>query len=178
MAGLCDMKARHRSLRRAAMGTLLILAMGSCATQPAPQPAPPAPPRAVLPPPAPAAPPVVVGSWDELPVTEGAWSYDNAQRRARFVDDSGLERAALTCSAPGRAMQLALAGGGGGTLDVLTSAGASQHALTGGAADLPVGDIALDRMAFSRGRFALRAGGLLVLPVQAEIGRVIEDCRG
>ena len=39
--------------------------------------------------------------------------------------------------------------------------------------------VRLDRIAFSRGRFALEGTtGALTLPVQSEIGRAIEDCRG
>ncbi|MBA4355999.1 MAG: hypothetical protein C0409_15045, partial [Novosphingobium sp.] len=41
-------------------------------------------------------------------------------------------------------------------------------------------DALLDGMAFSRGRFAVEVNGLptLYLPAWAEVGRVIEDCRG
>lgn len=47
-------------------------------------------------------------------------------------------------------------------------------------ATLRAGDPLLDAMAFSRGRFAIEVNGLptLYLPAWAEIGRVIEDCRG
>lgn len=40
-------------------------------------------------------------------------------------------------------------------------------------------DRLLDAMAFSRGRFSLEINGLpaLYLPVWAEVGRVVEDCR-
>ena len=45
---------------------------------------------------------------------------------------------------------------------------------------LAVTDPLLDAMAFSRGRFVVEQPGQapLVLPPYAEIGRVIEDCRG
>lgn len=172
--------AHGRFLMRAASGIALILAVGSCAPTPAPQPASPAPQRPIVAPPQPVLPPVVApaGDWDELPLIEGGWSYDAARRRARFVDDSGLERASLTCAVPGKTMVLALPGQNQPSLDIRTSAGASSFALRDGSVELAVGDIALDRMAFSRGRFGLRASTLLVLPVQSEIGRVIEDCRG
>lgn len=44
---------------------------------------------------------------------------------------------------------------------------------------LPAGDPRLDELAFSRGRIGIELNGLptLYLPVWAEIGRVIEDCR-
>jgi hypothetical protein len=175
------MKLRTPAMTRAALGTMLMLVAGSCATAPRPTPPPqaPAPPPAVRPAPTPAPAPLpVAGAWDERPVIEGSWTYDTARRHARFVDDSGLERADLLCTAPGVSMQLGLAGEKGAAVEVLTSAGAGTHALSGGKAALAVRDITLDRIAFSRGRFALRASTLLVLPVQAEIGRVIEDCRG
>jgi hypothetical protein len=170
---------RGSALRRAALGTALLLAVGSCASAPKPAP-PPAPPPVTAPAPPLPPPPVAVvtGAWDELPVIEGGWTYDGARRSARFIDESGLERASLRCTAPGRTMTLALAGERAASADLLTSAGRSTHALTGGAATLGVADIALDRIAFSRGRFGVQASALLVLPVQAEIGRAIEDCRG
>ncbi|RYD43903.1 MAG: hypothetical protein EOP63_07810, partial [Sphingomonadales bacterium] len=60
-----------------------------------------------------------------------------------------------------------------------TSAGIDQIRFDGGSANLTNRDPRLDRIAFSRGRFALEmpGGGALTLPVQSEIGRVIEDCR-
>ena len=45
---------------------------------------------------------------------------------------------------------------------------------------LAASDPALDRIAFSRGRFTVESAGTarLVLPAWAEPARVIEDCRG
>lgn len=168
------------TLSRTALGIALVLVVASCAQAPRPAPAPPLPPPViVLPPPADSTtPPVVSGAWDELPVIEGKWSYDAARRTARFVDDSGLERVSLTCSAPGRTMRLSLPGERGNAALLLSSAGRSAMTLSGGVVELDAADVALDRMAFSRGRFGLQASQLLVLPVQSEIGRVIEDCRG
>ncbi|WP_345907778.1 hypothetical protein [Sphingomonas sp. UBA4815] len=41
-------------------------------------------------------------------------------------------------------------------------------------------DRLLDAMAFSRGRFTIEQAGQppLIIPAYAEVGRVIEDCRG
>lgn len=179
MARVRTMMPRRCTLIRAALGTALMIAAGSCAAPPKPQLAPRMPPPLVVAPPAlPLSPPAQAGGWDELPVIEGGWRYDAAQRRARFFDDSGLERASLACSAPGRSMRLAIAGDSATATTLLTSAGTNQIALANGTAELGINDIALDRIAFSRGRFGLRSAQLLVLPVQAEIGRVIEDCRG
>ena len=56
---------------------------------------------------------------------------------------------------------------------------------TGGDAGYPAtalgtADVLLDAMAFSRGRFVVERAAQppLVVPPYAEIGRVIEDCRG
>lgn len=47
------------------------------------------------------------------------------------------------------------------------------------AAEIMPRDPILDAMAFSRGRFAVEAGGLrsMAIPNWAELGRVVEDCR-
>ena len=66
-----------------------------------------------------------------------------------------------------------------GNVALRTSAGTDQIRFDGGSANLTNRDPRLDRIAFSRGRFALESpSGALTLPVQSEIGRVIEDCRG
>lgn len=48
-------------------------------------------------------------------------------------------------------------------------------------ADISVspGDIMMDRIAYSRGRFAVETSGLesLAIPVWPEFSRVVEDCR-
>jgi hypothetical protein len=163
-------------------GTALLLVAASCTVVPRSAPPPPAPPPAKVAVPAPVPPPLLapqaVGAWDDQPVIEGGWTRDAARRSARFVDDRGVERASLACSEPGRAMRLTMPGETGGEVQLLTTAGANSLALSDGVAALSVTDIALDRIAFSRGRFALRGSMLVVLPVQSEIGRVIEDCRG
>ena len=71
-----------------------------------------------------------------------------------------------------------------GTVTIRTSSttrSLSAHAVASGAElSLPVADPLLDAMAFSRGRFTIEQSGQvpLVIPAYAEIGRVIEDCRG
>src|SRR3546814_303353 len=91
---------------------------------------------------------------------------------------TGSANALLTmvCSGGGIRMTSAL----DGNVSLRTSAGTDQLRFDGGSATLPTRDPRLDRIAFSRGRFALEGpvGGALTLPVQSEIGRVIEDCRG
>lgn len=168
---------RLLAMRHGLAGCLL-LAAGCTAVPKAPPPAPARPPAVIAAPPAPAVPPPSVQPWDELPVIEGGWTYDAAVRRARFVDDTGLERASLTCTAPQRSVRLDLPGDTAAAVEILTSSVARETPLRDGAADIGAADAVLDAIAFSRGRFALRASQLLVLPVQSEIGRLIEDCRG
>lgn len=170
--------ARVRRMKRRIAAGLLVAMLAGCVAAPKPAAPPPRPPVVVAPPPAPVLPPPPVQPWDELPVTEGGWQLAADGRAARFVDDSGVERAAIVCAAPGRIIRIGLNGERAMRLGISTSSELRELMLADGSADLPVGDPILDAIAFSRGRFALRASQLLVLPVQAEIGRVIEDCRG
>ena len=161
--------------RTALAGTLMLVVAG-CAAIPQPAAPPPAP-RPVAPAPAPAPLPTPTAGWEDRAIDRGAWRYDAASRTAAFVP-TGSANALLTrvCSGGGIRMTSAL----DGNVSLRTSAGTDQLRFDGGSANLPTRDPRLDRIAFSRGRFALEApgGGALTLPVQSEIGRVIEDCRG
>jgi hypothetical protein len=169
----------HLDHRRTAGAALLALLLTSCAAVPRPIPPPPRPPVIVAaPPPAPAPALPNPADWDMLPMIEGAWDFDPLRRSARFVDDAGVERASLSCAVPGVSMRISMAGDGSPAMMVFTSSATKTLSAQRGAALLDIGDTALDAIAFSRGRFALSASQLLVLPVQSEIGRVIEDCRG
>jgi len=80
----------------------------------------------------------------------------------------------ITCGEPGR-LGLAIPGGEGGAIAIRTSFG--ERTIT--ASPLPAVDPLFDQMAFSRGRFLVRAAGVpdLVLPTWPEPARVIEECR-
>ncbi|WP_188237775.1 hypothetical protein [Sphingopyxis sp. LK2115] len=162
-----------RSALRYVATAALMMALAGCAAIPQPEAPPPAP-RPVAPAPKPAPLPTV--GWEDRAVDRGAWRYDAASRTAAFVP-TGSANPLLTmvCSGGGIRLTSAL----DGTVSLRTSAGTDQIRFDGGNATLPGRDPRLDRIAFSRGRFALEApgGGALTLPVQAEIGRVIEDCR-
>jgi len=144
--------------------TALLLA--GCAAIPkaaAPPPSPaPQPPAATPPPPATAP----TQGWDDRALDRGAWRYDAGSRSAIFAPSAGAAPL-LTMACSGGAIRLTAALDG--TVALRTSAATDQVRF----------DIRLDRIAFSRGRFALEAanGRALTLPVQSEIGRVIEDCR-
>jgi len=156
-----------------------MLAVAGCTAIPAPEAAPPAP-APVATPPAPAPTPPA-RPWDERVLDAGAWRYDAGSRTARFVQTGGASPlVTLACSGSGLRLSAGL-GPAGQPLDVTlrTSAGSDRLRFDGGGTTLPARDPRLDRIAFSRGRFALEAGNgrALTLPVQSEIGRVIEDCR-
>lgn len=164
------MNRRHAHFGLSAATALLL---AGCAAVPTPT----APPPAPRPAPAPApAPPPVSQSWEERAVNPGAWRYDAASRTATFAP-TGNANALLTMSCAGGGIRLTSALDG--NVALRTSAGTDQIRFDSGSATVPSRDIRLDRIAFSRGRFALEsASGALTLPVQSEIGRVIEDCRG
>lgn len=152
----------------------LMLAVAGCAAVPTPA----APPRPQPVAAAPTAAPLPTPSkgWEERAVDAGAWRYDAGGRTAAFVPTgSANPLLSLTCSGDNIRMTSALAG----NVSLRTSAGTDQIRFDGGNANLGSRDARLDRIAFSRGRFALETpgGDALTLPVQSEIGRVIEDCR-
>lgn len=160
---------------RHAVAGALMLAVAGCTAIPTPE-APP-PPQPAPPTPTPAPLPTPSRSWEDRAVDSGAWRYDAGSRTAAFVPTgSANPLLTLACSGGGIRLTSALAG----DVSLRTSAGTDQIRFDGGAATLANRDPRLDRIAFSRGRFALETpgGGALTLPVQAEIGRVIEDCRG
>lgn len=173
-------------MRRTFLLALLLLAPSCAPTTPrpggqrTPLPAPAAPPPAALPPRA--------ADWRDRPVTPGTWTYRRDERgsAATFGPTDADAVAVLRCDLPNRRLFLSRLGDAVGPFTVRTSSATRQlpTGATGGAppyaaAMLPAGDPLFDAIAFSRGRFALEQAGMppLALPVWAEIGRVIEDCR-
>lgn len=167
-------RARHHS----GLPLLAMLLLGSCVAPPrVVRTAPPAPPPAVVTPPPPAA-----HDWTDGPLTPGGWSYGPGEggTRAAFGVAGAPPLFTLRCDLASRRIILARAGAAA-TIVVTTTSVARAFAISGGAAaSLPAGDPFLDAMAFSRGRLLVRGDALpaLVLPAFAEIGRVVEDCRG
>lgn len=101
--------------------------------------------------------------------------------------NGGDALAVLRCDRTERRMYLSRAGAIAAPLTIRTSSATRMLEVqpTGGAlpyvaASFAVNDPLLDAMAFSRGRIAIQQAGAqtLVVPPYAEIGRVIEDCRG
>ena len=145
-------------------------------------------PLAVATPPPRVAPPPAV-DWRDWQVTPGTWSYAHDTRGsvATFGQAGGEALAVLRCDAPNRRLFLSRAGALASPFTVRTTSVVRQlpAGATGGeppyaAVTLPANDPLLDAIAFSRGRFTLEQAGQppLVLPAYAEVGRVIEDCRG
>lgn len=170
----------------ARLSLALALLVAACAQPRPPQPQP-APTRAP-PPPAPLPPPPA-RDWRDWPVTPGIWTYarDSRGTRAMFGRAGEDARIVLRCDAAERRLFLSVAGDGAAPITVRTSSAARTIAVqpTGGtlpyvAAALAPRDPLLDAMAFSRGRFAIERAGTapMAVPAWAEIGRVIEDCRG
>lgn len=160
----------------------LILAAASCAVVPPPEP--PRPPAPVVAPAPPPSTPSPAKPWEDRDLDSGDWHYDDATHSARFVQPgNAAPLLTLQCSQSGRELVMS-AGLGGGTgplqVQLRTTAGNDRLTFVGGQIRLAAHDGRLDRIAFSRGRFALEAvnGSHLTLPVYAEIGRVIEECRG
>ncbi|HWW58748.1 MAG TPA: hypothetical protein VN047_17780 [Sphingopyxis sp.] len=170
------MISKQPGFRYGTLGALMLVVAG-CTAIPKPEAPPPSQqPQPVAPAPTPAPLPTPAGSWEDRAVDRGAWRYDAGSRTAAFVPTgSGNPLLSMTCSGSGIRMTSALSG----NVSLRTSAGTDQIRFDGGSASLPNRDPRLDRIAFSRGRFALETsgGGALTLPVQSEIGRVIEDCR-
>jgi hypothetical protein len=165
--------------------SLLALAVAGCVA-PSEPPPPPTPPS---PPPPPLRPAPLAADWRDWPLTAGTWRYEREARgtRAMFGTGSGDARLVLRCDLAARRLFLARAGAAVGALTVRTSSTTRAVGVkpVGGptpyvASEHEPRDPLLDAIAFSRGRFVIEQAGAatLVVPVYAEIGRVIEDCRG
>lgn len=170
------MISRQPGFRYGIAGALMLVVAG-CTAIPKPEAPPPPRPQPAAPAPAPAPLPAPASGWEDRAVDRGAWRYDAGSRTASFVPAGGANPLlTMACSGGGIRMTSALAG----NVSLRTSAGTDQIRFDGGSANFTNRDPRLDRITFSRGRFALETpdGSALTLPVQSEIGRVIEDCRG
>ena len=164
----------------------LMLTLGSCVSAPrAPAPPTPAPLPTVAPSPA----PVPSTDWTEWPRAPGNWTYrtDNGAPRALFGPSGAGAQLMLVCSgSPRRILIVRPSTATSGTMVVDTTFG--QERLSGGTSPATPGAFAagraatdplFDRIAFSRGRFAVRVDGAppIAVPTWSEVGRLIEDCR-
>lgn len=159
-----------------------MMLLSGCATPPPSKPAPP-PPVAAVPPPPPRS-----ADWRDTPLAPGAWRYvpGGAMSSARYGREGMPADLILRCDKGTR--QIALLRQGVATeFSITTSAGVERRPAgrideAGGAMTgivFNAGDPLLDRILFSRGRFAVAAPELpmLVVPAWAEPARAVEDCR-
>lgn len=167
---------------------LALLALAGCSTAP-PQPAP--APQPVKPVDTPA--PVVAapqGDWIDWPITPGTWTYrkDDRGSLALFGEMGKDAIFIFRCDQSRRRLFLSRSGsvGDGATMVLRATAGQASYpaANSGGtpsyaAVSLSPADIMMDRIAYSRGRFAVETSGLpsLAIPAWPEFSRVVEDCR-
>lgn len=144
---------------------------------------------AARPAPAPVVPPPTAQAtdWRDMPLAAGTWTYvdGSAVSEARY-GVTGAPAVVVRCDKAKR--QVAIMRGGIGRELVLTTSSGSERFAAGQIDEAGVAmtgaifaavDPVLDRMAFSRGRFALALPGLvpLAVPAWAEPARTIEDCR-
>lgn len=169
---------------------LAVLALAACATEP-PEPAPAPQPTKPLATPTPA--PTIVqpqGEWIDWPITPGAWVYRKDARGSLALFGEANRDAIFIVRCDKSRRQLFLSRSGSlrnGTKMVLRASSGLQSYTpgnTGGNPDYAAisvspGDIMMDRISYSRGRFAVEASGLrsLAIPVWPEFSRVVEDCR-
>lgn len=183
------MMARSRRFAPIAVVSLVaLLALAGCQAIPHAEPvARPVPAPAPPPPPPPAA--DTGQSWEEASVAPGDWSYDQSgvESVARFGPTGAAPLVSLRCVKASRRIILQGAGLGSGTaLTIRTSYGALQWAadapagITGLSVTRAASDPGFDWIAYSRGRISLETAGAprLIVPVWAELVRIIEDCRG
>ncbi len=177
-------RSSTRSLLRVLPATALLFAAGCVAPPRAPTPVdvPRPTPTVSLPAPAPV-------DWQDWPRTPGTWTYQRDARgsRALFGTAGQDALAVLRCDQGERRIFLSRAGSAAAPFTIRTTSTTRNVPAqpTGGtppyvATAFTPGDPLLDAIAFSRGRFVIEQTGAsaLVLPPYAEIGRVIEDCRG
>jgi hypothetical protein len=173
----------------AAIATSVALLLAGCVPPPAPPPVVrPAPPPVVQPSPPPVATPPLASDWNQWPFTPGDWAYrkDGAGSIALFGPVGADALLTVRCDRARGALYLSVQGSGdAATIRTTTLTRSIPLRATGGDAGYVASQVAptdamLDAMAFSRGRFVVdRAGAApLVVPPYAELGRVIEDCRG
>ena len=173
----------NRCAALAAAAAVLML-LGSCTAE---QAAPPRAPVAQTSPaeqPLPSRPAVVPAHWQDAPATPGDWHWGMEGNVSVASFGDGL--LVLSCDQSSRAVTL-LRGGAveAAAQPIIVSTSSMTRALNGEpgskglSVNLPASDSLLDAMAFSRGRFAVEAGGLpvLYLPSWPEVSRVVEDCR-
>ena len=170
-----------------------IAACSTAQSEPAPTPVVPviqAPAPAPTPPPV-AAPIIPKGEWIDWPLSQGTWVYRQDDRGSIALFGAPNSDALLTIRCDHNQRQIFISRVGTsqpatGTMTLRASSGLETYMArpTGGetpytAIAVMTNDIMLDRIAFSRGRFAVETSGLdsVAIPIWPEFTRVVEDCR-
>ncbi|ATW03565.1 hypothetical protein CHN51_08485 [Sphingorhabdus sp. YGSMI21] len=164
---------------------LVLAACSSALPEPAPAPQPVKP--VARPAPAPAQP---AGNWIDWPITPGDWIYREDARGSLALFGKTDQSAIfiVRCDRSRRKLFLSRAGtvGSGATMILRASAGLQSYPASNSGGTPPYaaisvspGDIMMDRIAYSRGRFAVETSGLqsIAIPIWPEFSRVVEDCR-
>lgn len=171
----------------AAALAISFLLLASCVGAPErpPPPAPASRPRLA---PQPAPPPPAPAEWQDRATIPGDWRYqvDGAGSAALFGASPESSLLIIRCDKTARRVSVLRSGAAQGAMTVRTSYGAVSWPASAAPGTIPAtqairaaSDATLDQIAYSRGRFAVEVQGLttLILPVWAEVGRVVEDCR-
>jgi hypothetical protein len=131
--------------------------------------------------------------WDVAPLTPGDWRYekDATGSIARFGSLAVPSVASLRCERATRQITLSVKAipiVGPTQISVVVRTTAGDVTWVGeivrdgefANASAPASYSGLDWIAYSRGRISVEGSGMprLILPVWAEVSRVIEDCRG
>ncbi len=169
------------------ISVFVLIGLAACSAPP-PPPAPQAPPSkpAVVAAPPPARP---TGDWTDWPLAAGNWVYRQDERGsiALFGQPNADAVLTLRCDRARQRIYLARAGSGAGSIVIRSSSTLKEFAGSQAGGALPYvateimpRDPILDAMIFSRGRIAIEVSRQmpLAIPSWAEIGRVVEDCRG
>jgi hypothetical protein len=130
------------------------------------------------------------GDWIDWPITPGTWVYRKDDRGSLALFGKADRDAIfiIRCDRSRRQLFLSRAGTvrDGGKMVLRASAGQQSYPAnnSGGtphyaAISVSPGDIMMDRISYSRGRFAVEINGLesLAIPAWPEFSRVVEDCR-
>jgi len=186
-----------RRVRAFSLFGLLSLSACDAVPQSAPvpvQPSPTPPPPPVVQPAPPPPPPVAIEPekpWDVAPLAAGDWTYKRDQQgpAADFGPPNTEASLEFRCRPRTHEIIVSRLGSSGqaGVMTIRTSSGdlnwiaqPSPDGLEMMMTTRPAKDPGLDWIAYSRGRISVEVPGMarLIVPVWAEISRVIEDCRG
>lgn len=170
---------------------ILSMALLAACSTPEPAPAPkPQPPQIATPAPTPTPVQQPTGKWVDWPLASGDWVYRQDQRGslALFGIPNSDATLLIRCDQNQNRIFISRVGSVGNVASMTLRASSGLQTFparnSGGtvpytAISLAPDDYILDRIAFSRGRFAVQTTGQtsLAIPIWPEFTRVVEDCR-